>query len=79
MSEFKKHRLVKEPCSPWEIQGVLNPDAVRGRHGDLCLFPRLLAQPDRSGMAGSRIGVARLNLPDFLPPQAGAVPLEGQV
>jgi hypothetical protein len=39
--------------------------------------------PDRFdvyyGMADNRIGVARLDLPDFLPPQGGADPPEGKV
>ena len=42
-----------------------------------------LGLPDRFdvyyGMADSRIGVARLDLPDFLPPEGVADPPEGKV
>jgi len=122
-----------EPGNPHEVEGVLNPAAVRGPDGALYLFPRLVARgndsrigiarvlsnddgdptgverlgialepdadyelradgsggcedprrddlglPDRFdvyyGMADSRIGVARLDLPDYLPPGAPADP-----
>ena len=33
-----------EPGNPQEIEGVLNPAAVRGPDGELYLFPRLVAQ-----------------------------------
>lgn len=29
--------------SPLEAEGVLNPAAVRGPDGQLCIFPRLVA------------------------------------
>ena len=44
-----------EPGNPQEIEGVLNPAAVRGRDGHLYLFPRLVAQGNFS-----RIGIARV-------------------
>jgi beta-1,2-mannobiose phosphorylase / 1,2-beta-oligomannan phosphorylase len=59
MSEFKLQRLAivmePEPGNPQEIEGVLNPAAVRGPDGDLYLFPRLVAQGNFS-----RIGIARV-------------------
>jgi predicted GH43/DUF377 family glycosyl hydrolase len=44
-----------EPGNPQEIEGVLNPAAVRGPDGELYLFPRLVAQGNYS-----RIGIARV-------------------
>ena len=32
-----------EPGNPLEVEGVLNPAAVRGPDGQLYLFPRLVA------------------------------------
>jgi predicted GH43/DUF377 family glycosyl hydrolase len=59
MSEFKMRRLgvlmEPEPGNPQEVEGVLNPAAVRGRDGELYLFPRLVARGNYS-----RIGIARV-------------------
>jgi predicted GH43/DUF377 family glycosyl hydrolase len=59
MSGFKLQRLglVMEPApgNPQEIEGVLNPAAVRGPDGELYLFPRLVARGNYS-----RIGIARV-------------------
>jgi predicted GH43/DUF377 family glycosyl hydrolase len=59
MSEFKLQRLgtvmEPEPGNPQEVEGVLNPAAVRGPDGDLYLFPRLVAQGNYS-----RIGIAKV-------------------
>jgi hypothetical protein len=44
-----------EPGNPNEIEGVLNPAAVRGPDGELYLFPRLVAKANYS-----RIGIARV-------------------
>jgi predicted GH43/DUF377 family glycosyl hydrolase len=59
MSEFKLRRLgmlmEPEPGNPQEVEGVLNPAAVRGRDGELYLFPRLVAKGNYS-----RIGIARV-------------------
>jgi predicted GH43/DUF377 family glycosyl hydrolase len=59
MSGFKLQRLglVMEPESgnPQEVEGVLNPAAVRGPDGNLYLFPRLVARGNYS-----RIGIARV-------------------
>ncbi len=41
--------------NPQEVEGVLNPAAVRGRNGELYLFPRLTAKGNYS-----RIGIARV-------------------
>jgi predicted GH43/DUF377 family glycosyl hydrolase len=38
-----------------EVEGVLNPGAVRGKDGELYLFPRLVAKGNYS-----RIGIARV-------------------
>src|SRR5271169_2622094 len=58
MTEFKLRRLgmlmEPEPGNPHEIEGVLNPAAVRGPDGELYLFPRLVAKENYS-----RIGIAR--------------------
>jgi predicted GH43/DUF377 family glycosyl hydrolase len=58
MSGFKLKRLgmimEPEPGNPREIEGVLNPAAVRGPDGKLYLFPRLVAKGNYS-----RIGIAR--------------------
>jgi len=44
MSEFKLRRLrmlmEPQPGNPQEVEGVLNPAAVRGPDGELYLFPR---------------------------------------
>ncbi len=59
MSAFKLQRLgqvmAPEPGNPQEIEGVLNPAAVRGPDGKLYLFPRLVARGNYS-----RIGIARV-------------------
>jgi len=59
MSEFKLRRLgmlmEPEPGNPLEVEGVLNPAAVRGPDRELYLFPRLVAKGNYS-----RIGVARV-------------------
>ncbi len=44
-----------EPGNPQEVEGVLNPAATRGPHGELYLFPRLVARGNYS-----RIGIARV-------------------
>jgi predicted GH43/DUF377 family glycosyl hydrolase len=44
-----------EPGNPMEIEGVLNPAAMRGPDGQLYLFPRLVARNNYS-----RIGIARV-------------------
>jgi predicted GH43/DUF377 family glycosyl hydrolase len=44
-----------EPGNPLEVEGILNPAAVRGRDGELYLFPRLVAAGNYS-----RIGIARV-------------------
>jgi len=44
---------------PLEAEGVLNPAAVRGRDGELYLFPRLVARGNYS-----RIGIARVRFND---------------
>jgi len=57
MSGFQLQRLAvvmePEPGNPQEVEGVLNPAAVRGPDGELYLFPRLVAQGNYS-----RIGIA---------------------
>jgi predicted GH43/DUF377 family glycosyl hydrolase len=59
MSGFKLRRLgmimEPEPGDPLEVEGVLNPAAIRGPDGDLYLFPRLVAKGNYS-----RIGIARV-------------------
>src|ERR1017187_5601750 len=63
MSVFKLHRLgmLMEPApgNPQEVEGVLNPAAVRGPDGQLYLFPRLVARGNYS-----RIGIARVQFGD---------------
>lgn len=59
MSTFQMKRLgtlmEPEPGNPNEVEGVLNPAAVRGPDGRLYLFPRLVAKGNYS-----RIGIARV-------------------
>lgn len=59
MSEFALRRLgmlmEPEPGNPLEVEGVLNPAAVRGPDGELYLFPRMVAKGNYS-----RIGIARV-------------------
>jgi predicted GH43/DUF377 family glycosyl hydrolase len=59
MSRFQLQRLgivmKPEPGNAQEVEGVLNPAAVRGRDGELYLFPRLVAKGNYS-----RIGIARV-------------------
>jgi predicted GH43/DUF377 family glycosyl hydrolase len=58
-SEFQLQRvgmlMEPEPGNPQEIEGVLNPAAVRGPDGGLYLFPRMVARGNYS-----RIGIARV-------------------
>jgi predicted GH43/DUF377 family glycosyl hydrolase len=59
MSGIKLQRLCQimepEPGNPMEVEGVLNPAAIRGPDGNLYLFPRLVAKGNYS-----RIGIARV-------------------
>jgi predicted GH43/DUF377 family glycosyl hydrolase len=59
MNEFMLKRLglimEPEPGNPQEVEGVLNPAAVRGPDGELYLFPRLVAKGNYS-----RIGIVRV-------------------
>ncbi len=59
MAGFQLKRLglmmEPEPGNPLEVEGVLNPAAVRGPEGKLYLFPRLVARGNYS-----RIGIARV-------------------
>jgi beta-1,2-mannobiose phosphorylase / 1,2-beta-oligomannan phosphorylase len=59
MSEFKMERLrtimTPEPGNELEVEGVLNPAAIRGKDGNLYLFPRLVSKGNYS-----RIGIARV-------------------
>jgi predicted GH43/DUF377 family glycosyl hydrolase len=63
MSHFRLQRLgiimEPEPGNPHEVEGVLNPGAVRGPDGTLYLFPRLVAKGNYS-----RIGIARVKFND---------------
>ncbi|MGP0075737.1 MAG: glycosidase [Bryobacteraceae bacterium] len=67
-----------EPGNPDEIEGVLNPAAIRGPDGELYLFPRLVAKGNysrigiarvRFNAAGDPTGVERLGI--ALEPEAG--------
>ena len=75
MSGFKLQRLgivmEPEPGNPQEVEGVLNPAAVRGPDGELYLFPRLVAKGNysligiarvRFNDAGDPVGVERLGI-----------------
>src|ERR1017187_9822332 len=75
MSGFEVRRLgvvmEPEPGNPQEVEGVLNPAAIRGPDGALYLFPRLVARGNysRIGMArvrfneaGDPVGVERLGI-----------------
>lgn len=59
MSGLKLQRMgvimEPEPGNPIEVEGTLNPAAVRGPDGKLYLFPRLVAKGNYS-----RIGIARV-------------------
>ena len=75
MKDFKLRRIgivmEPEPGNPQEIEGVLNPAAVRGLDGELYLFPRLVARGNYSSIgiarvrfneAGDPVGVERLGI-----------------
>ena len=66
-----------EPGNPLDVEGVMNPAAVRGRDGQLYVFPRLVWDYLCIGIA--RIGVARLDLPEDLPTGAPADSLQKSV
>ncbi len=59
MNDFQLHRIgllmEPEPGNPMEVEGVLNPAAVRGPDGALYLFPRLVGKGNFS-----RIGIVRV-------------------
>lgn len=63
MSDFQLQRIgqimAPEPGNPYEVEGVLNPAAVRGLDGQLYLFPRLVARGNYS-----RIGITRVRFND---------------
>ena len=55
--ELQRLGVIMEPeaGNPYEVEGVLNPAAVRGLDGELYLFPRLVARGNYS-----RIGIVRV-------------------
>jgi predicted GH43/DUF377 family glycosyl hydrolase len=55
--EMKRLGMIMEPQTgnAHEVEGVLNPAAMRGRDGELYLFPRLVGRGNYS-----RIGIARV-------------------
>ena len=59
MSGLKLQRIgmimEPEPGNPMEVEGTLNPAAVRGQDGKLYLFPRIVAKGNYS-----RIGIVRV-------------------
>ena len=59
MSGLKLQRMgmimEPEPGNPMEVEGTLNPAAIRGPDGKLYLFPRIVAKGNYS-----RIGIARV-------------------
>ena len=59
MAGFQMRRIglvmEPEPGNALEVEGVLNPAAVRGPDGHLYLFPRLVARDNYS-----RIGIAQV-------------------
>ena len=59
MTNFAMQRIgmTMQPLAgePSEVEGVLNPAAIRGKDGELYLFPRLVAKGNYS-----RIGIARV-------------------
>lgn len=63
MNPFRLKRLgvvmEPEPDNPMEKEGVLNPAVIRGRDGELYMFPRLVAEGNYS-----RIGIARVVFDD---------------
>ncbi len=63
MNPFQLRRIgmlmEPQPGNPLEVEGVLNPAAVRGPDGKLYLFPRLVGKGNYS-----RIGIARVNFDD---------------
>lgn len=63
MDAFKLHRICTimepQPGNSLEVEGVLNPAAVRGPDGALYLFPRLVAKGNYS-----RIGIAKVRFND---------------
>ena len=69
MSEFKLRRLgmlmEPQPGNPQEVEGVLNPAAVRGPDGELYLFPRLVAAGNYS-----RVGIARVKFNETGDPES---------
>jgi hypothetical protein len=66
MSGFELQRIgmimEPEPGNPREVEGVLNPGAVRGPDGNLYLFPRMVAKGNFS-----RIGIARVRFNGWSP------------
>lgn len=59
MDELKLQRLGiimrPEPVNDMEIQGVLNPAAIRGPDGDLYLFPRMVAKGNYSRIVIAKV------------------------
>ncbi len=47
--------MVLEPNKFMEIEGVLNPAAVRGHVGQLYLFPRLVGQGNYARIGNARV------------------------
>lgn len=58
-----------EPGNSYEEEGVLNPAVVRGRDGQLYLFPRLVARGNYS-----RIGIARVRFGEDGDPVGSGLP-----
>jgi beta-1,2-mannobiose phosphorylase / 1,2-beta-oligomannan phosphorylase len=75
MSDYQMQRLglmlESQASNPYEVEGILNPAAVRGPDGSLYLFPRLVARDNysrigiakvRFNQAGNPIGVQRMGI-----------------
>ena len=73
MSGFQLQRLglvmEPEPGNPLEVEGVLNPAAVRGPDGQLYLFPRLVARAITRASASPVCGSMR---PAIRPESSGS-------
>ena len=67
--ELQRLGVIMEPeaGNPYEVEGVLNPAAVRGPDGELYLFPRLAATTRVSVLSGfsSTRTVTRLRSSDL--------------
>jgi len=76
---YRSVEPVLRPTLPQECSGTVAHVVFRPASTAATISAYLIASTFNYGMADSRIGVARLDMPDFLPPEGVADSTEAKV